>query len=299
MKQLSFVLLTAILVLSGCGKKTLPTKSLLEQESAYIEEEMNDSELDVIMSRILALPEFEEIENPRIIVREPTEIEPYYVLQLGNNVDDHFATHYWFHAYSGNDIRHWDPAANIEMTLRGAIIDNSLEESELNTIISVISELPEVKSLINPSIMIAGEPTNNKPYYIIQVGQKNRDRFITHYWFHAYNTLDIRFWDVVENRETTLNGDLIEESLKDPDLDKILSRILELPEIKKIVNPVVIISSEPTDSDPYYILQVGNKNNKAFISNYWFRVYSINDIRFWDIINDVETTTSGKVIKSK
>jgi hypothetical protein len=79
------------------------------------------------------------------------------------------------------------------------------DSTELDKISSIILQLPEVQALQKPALMIASEPTEEEPFYTIQVGDNFDDRFVTQYWFHAYSEDDIRFWDVRTDTEQKID----------------------------------------------------------------------------------------------
>jgi|GEM_PF-2200613 len=86
------------------------------------------------------------------------------------------------------------------------------------------------------------------------------------------------------------------EAKNNPELEIIINRILELPEMKKLERPTVMLTSEPTDSEPYYTLQAGNNSEEQLLTLYWFRAYTTDDIRFWDVIEDTESPIEGHIL---
>ena len=109
-------LITLITVLTicvtACGQKQSKTdKENMESVKENIEE--------AITKDILLLPEMQFPHAAVMIAETPTADQPYYIVQGGSNMDDHFATSFWFHVYTTPEyeIRIYDVVSDSEMTL--------------------------------------------------------------------------------------------------------------------------------------------------------------------------------------
>ncbi|MCL2041512.1 MAG: hypothetical protein FWG84_05660 [Bacteroidales bacterium] len=74
---------------------------------------------ETITKEILSLPEMQFPNAAVMIVDEPTDAEPYFTVKGGSDMDDHFATSFWFHVYTAPEyeIRIYDVVLDSEMTL--------------------------------------------------------------------------------------------------------------------------------------------------------------------------------------
>lgn len=81
-----------------------------------------------------------------------------------------------------------------------------------------------------------------------------------------------------------------------PEIDQILFRLMELPQVKMIEKPAFRIMSKPTKNKPYYEIEAGSNKENQFLTEYWFHAYSMDDIRFWDVVKQQETSLMGKAI---
>jgi len=74
---------------------------------------------ETITKDILSLPEMQFPHAAVMIVEEPTADQPYFTVKGGSNMDDHFATSFWFHVYTEPEyeIRIYDIVSDSEMTL--------------------------------------------------------------------------------------------------------------------------------------------------------------------------------------
>jgi len=74
---------------------------------------------ETITKDILSLPEMQFPNAAVMIVDEPTADQPYFTVKGGSDMDDHFATSFWFHVYTAPEyeIRLYDVVSDSEMTL--------------------------------------------------------------------------------------------------------------------------------------------------------------------------------------
>ena len=54
------------------------------------------------------------------------------------------------------------------------------------------------------STRISSEPSDDQEYYGVTVAEDNGESYATYYEFHIYPDYSIRYYDVVEDRELTL-----------------------------------------------------------------------------------------------
>ena len=75
---------------------------------------------DKVMNAVFNLPEVKNLKKASVMIASaPSEDEPYFTAQVGQNMDDHFSTVYWFHVYpTGNMIiKVYDVISDSEITL--------------------------------------------------------------------------------------------------------------------------------------------------------------------------------------
>lgn len=99
-----------------------------------------------------------------------------------------------------------------------AVIDESDSKSVTSTedrIIDKVYNLPEVQALEasvrkksggerNLSLRISSEPSDDQEYYGVTVAEDNGAALATYYEFRVYPDFSIRFYDVVEDSEISL-----------------------------------------------------------------------------------------------
>ncbi|ASS49346.1 MAG: hypothetical protein A3D31_03520 [Candidatus Fluviicola riflensis] len=89
------------------------------------------------------------------------------------------------------------------------------KEASEDKIIAKVWAIPEVIDLNNSirkktknkrglSTRISSEPSDDQEYYGVTVAEDNGESYATYYEFHIYPDYSIRFYDVVQDRELTL-----------------------------------------------------------------------------------------------
>ncbi|MES2555527.1 MAG: hypothetical protein V4604_05210 [Bacteroidota bacterium] len=89
------------------------------------------------------------------------------------------------------------------------------KESSEDKIIDKVWALPEVVDLNNTirkktknkrglNTRISSEPSDDQEYYGVTVSEDNGESYATYYEFHIYPDYSIRYYDIVEDRELTL-----------------------------------------------------------------------------------------------
>jgi len=111
-KQILPFLAAVLILAASCGGQQ-PTGVA---ESADAQSQIT---AETITKEILSLPEMQFPNAAVMIVDEPTDAEPYFTIKGGSDMDDHFATSFWFHVYTAPEyeIRLYDIVSDSEMTL--------------------------------------------------------------------------------------------------------------------------------------------------------------------------------------
>ncbi|HLP53855.1 MAG TPA: hypothetical protein VK151_02460 [Fluviicola sp.] len=89
------------------------------------------------------------------------------------------------------------------------------KESSEDKIMDQVWALPEVIELNNKirkktndkrglSTRISSEPSDDQEYYGVTVAEDNGESYATYFEFHIYPDYSIRYYDVIEDRELTL-----------------------------------------------------------------------------------------------
>lgn len=85
-------------------------------------------------------------------------------------------------------------------------------EDQIIEKVYAINEVQELENSVrkksggkrNLSLRISSEPSDDQEYYGVTVAEDNGASLATYYEFHVYPDFDIRFYDVVEDAEITL-----------------------------------------------------------------------------------------------
>lgn len=94
--------------------------------------------------------------------------------------------------------------------------ETTQELSTEDKVMEVVWKLDEVQRLNNTirkksggkrgiSTFISSEPSDDQEYYTVSVAEDNGSAMATYYQFYVYPDFSIRFYDVVEDRELTLD----------------------------------------------------------------------------------------------
>ena len=103
-----------MILAASCGQRQSDTT--VEGTPAATRNQLTD---ETITKDILSLPEMQFPNAAVMIVDEPTDDEPWFTVRAGSNMDDHFATSFWFRVYTAPEyeIKIYDVALDSEMTL--------------------------------------------------------------------------------------------------------------------------------------------------------------------------------------
>lgn len=88
----------------------------------------------------------------------------------------------------------------------------SSSEDKVMEVVWQIREVQELDATIRKksgnkrgiSTFINGEPSDDQEYYSVSVAEDNGSAMATYFQFHVYQDFSIRYYDVVEDREITL-----------------------------------------------------------------------------------------------
>lgn len=112
-----------------------------------------------------------------------------------------------------------DDEASISSDHSGDAKSNQTTASPLSKedqLIDKVYDLPEVQELEasirkksggkrNLSLRISSEPSDDQEYYGVTVAEDNGAALATYYEFHVYPGFEIRYYDVVEDQEISLD----------------------------------------------------------------------------------------------
>ena len=105
---------------AACGQKqsktTVGATLAVAQNPEVAQNQITE---ETITKDILSLPQMQFPYAAVMIVEEPTADQPYFTVKGGSDMDDHFATSFWFHVYTEPkyEIRLYDIVSDSEMTL--------------------------------------------------------------------------------------------------------------------------------------------------------------------------------------
>jgi len=105
---------------AACGQKqpktTVGATLAVAQNPAVAQNQITE---EIITKDILSLPQMQFPYAAVMIVEEPTADQPYFTVKGGSDMDDHFATSFWFHVYTAPEyeIKIYDIVSDSEMTL--------------------------------------------------------------------------------------------------------------------------------------------------------------------------------------
>jgi len=130
LKKNRYVIVAAAIaiLLASCGQRQPKTPvsdnvgaplAVAPLADTPIPQQINNEVNDAITKDILSLPEMQFPNAAIMIVDEPTADQPFFTVKAGSNMDDHFATSFWFRVYTAPDyeIRIYDVVSDSEMTL--------------------------------------------------------------------------------------------------------------------------------------------------------------------------------------
>lgn len=92
--------------------------------------------------------------------------------------------------------------ADAEMTQEDQIIDKVYNLPEVKELESSVRKKSGGKRSL--SLRVSSEPSDDQEYFGITVAEDNGAALATYYEFHVYPDFDIRFYDVVEDQELSL-----------------------------------------------------------------------------------------------
>jgi hypothetical protein len=146
--------LTVIGLITSCGGLGLNSQS--------VEEKM--------IADILAFPEMQFENAAAIIESYPTDAEPFYTVQAGSDMDDHFATSFRFHVYTNPEykIMYYDIIMDTEISLaewRGNVSGVSSNKFYAWVKFSGTEPNGELRLLIDDVIMINGDDMESLKKY--------------------------------------------------------------------------------------------------------------------------------------
>jgi hypothetical protein len=92
---------------------------------------------------------------------------------------------------------------------------NEKKEASEDKVIGLVWQLKEVKELnalvrknsknkLGIKTYIASEPGDDQEYYAVAVAEDNGGSLVNHYFIHIYPDFSLRYYDVVQDREMTI-----------------------------------------------------------------------------------------------
>lgn len=95
-----------------------------------------------------------------------------------------------------------EPTSTKKLSVEDQIIEKVYAINEVQELEASVRKKSGGKR--NLSLRISTEPSDDQEYYGVTVAEDNGASLATYYEFHVYPDFDIRFYDVVEDAEITL-----------------------------------------------------------------------------------------------
>ena len=251
---------------------------------------------ETITKDILSLPEMQFPFAAVMIVDDPTADQPYFTVKGGSNMDDHFATSFWFHVYTvpEYEIRIYDVALDSEMTLaewRNSTSKYGEGWGQSKTFDRTTETLTEadLPFTIPSAHEFDGEAFDKEQTYWRSEYMicENGDVVISASPSMNAICVTLAQWD--KKGSFTIYKRGIEFSHGEPVEETITNDILSLPEMQ-FPHAAVMIVDVPTDAEPYFTVKGGSDMEDHFTTSFWFHVYTAPEyeIRIYDIVSDSE-----------